>query len=98
MTKKIKLRISFTGIAGNALRYLWELQELAKHHEDYDEFSNAAYAVESCISAYRDTILAICKGDLDIETAKDFWFHNENVSSIPYDGKAIKFTAESEAV
>lgn len=88
----IKMRICFEGIASNAMRGIRELEDLAKQHEDYDEYNNSAFAAESCISAYRDTILALCKGDADLETVKDFWFHGEDVSVIPYDCKVLKFT------
>jgi hypothetical protein len=95
--RTLKLRISFTGMEGNALRGIRELEELAKEHEDFDDGDNSAYAAKACISAYRDTILALCKGTVDIKAVKDFWFHNQDVAAIPFRNEVIKFDEESEA-
>lgn len=95
--KTIKLRISFTGMECNALRSLFELEELAKSHEDFDEFANGAYTVQSCISAFRDTILALCKGMVDVEAVKDFWFNGVDVEQVPFSSDVIKFEEQDEA-
>lgn len=87
---KLKLRISFVGIESNALRGIHELEELAKQHEDYDEYSNTAFSARACISAYRDTILALCKGAVDVEAVTDFWFHRQDVKAIPYRNEVIR--------
>jgi hypothetical protein len=91
-----KLRISFTGIASNAAEDLAKLEEMAAAHEDYEEEdSNLAYSVSSCISAFRDTLLALARGDTTIDEVKDFWFHNADPAQIPYDGTVIKFTEKN---
>jgi hypothetical protein len=50
-----------------------------------------------CISAYRDTLLALARGDKTIEEVKDFWFHRNDPAQIPYNGGVIKFTPEEAA-
>ena len=67
-----KLRISFTGIAWNAVHDLAKLDRMASEHEDYeDESDNLTYSARTCISAYRDTLLALARGETTIEEVKD---------------------------
>ena len=91
-----KLRISFTGAASNAKRAINILEALAQEHEDFEGSENEAYHAETCISAYGDTLLALAKGDIDIEELRDFWFHNQDIQAIPYDGKVLTFNREEE--
>lgn len=91
-----KLKISLEGMASNARAAIDELEMLAREHEDYDECDNSPYFAHSCISAFRDTILALCKGDVGVDEVKDFWFHNVEISSIPYQSEVIKFDEKGE--
>lgn len=95
-TTTFKLKISLERMASNARSAIDELAFLAREHEDYDECDNSAYFVHSCISAFRDTILALCKGDVGLEEVKDFWFHNVEISSIPYQSEVIKFEPKGD--
>jgi hypothetical protein len=91
-----KLRISFTGISSNALADLAKLDRLASEHEEYED-DGLAYSARACISAYRDTLLALARGDTTIEEVKDFWFHNDDPAQIPYESQIIKFTEKDAA-
>ena len=54
-------------MASNAPPDLSDLDRMASAHRDYkDEGENLASA-KSCISAYRDTLLAIARNDTTIE-------------------------------
>lgn len=70
-----------------------ELNDMAEGHDDYEgNGENLAYGIKSCISAYRDTLLALVRGDTDIEEVKDFWFHRTDPKTIKYDGTVVKFS------
>src|SRR5262249_29982810 len=96
--RTFKLRISLEGMECNALRGIAELEQLAREGgEEPDHCENLANSARSCISAFRDTILALCKGEVAVEEVKDFWFHNVDTGTVPYRSEVIKFEPKGEA-
>ena len=93
------MKLSFEGVRGNALRELRAIENLALRHEDYDEDEHTSWAIKTCISAYHDCLLALMRGDVDVNEIKEFllaYKTPEEIAAIAYCGEVVMFK-KSEA-
>lgn len=84
-----KLRISFEGIYGRAMNHLRGLETIAGVGHDHFE-------VRECLSAFRDTILALAREETTLEEVQDFWFHNVHPATLQYESTVLEFTDPEE--
>lgn len=97
MNCTIGRKISFANIEAAAVLAHSELYDLAVCHELYAESNVDSGAVGVCISAYRDTILALCRGDVTVEDARELWFAGEDPRVEHYDNKVITIREKRHA-
>lgn len=95
---KIKMRLSFTGVFRNAMEAAGQIREYTddclKYGDlDEDEHADACNRIgniETCLSAYHDTILAILKGDVTFEDARDFLcLEGDALAAAKYDASIV---------
>lgn len=88
------MKLSFEGCRSNALRQLREIKYVAETSDRYDEDEHGVYAIEMCISAYHDCLLALMKGDVELDEVRDFLLYKktpEEIAAMPYCGNIVSF-------
>lgn len=71
------MRISGSGIARNGMDAIKRRRDL--------------YSAKSAISALHDGLLAVVKGDITPEQARDFFWHGESLSDAKFFGDVLSF-------